>query len=134
VTVTRVVDDYTISGPRWQHVLTVRTAVIQRLHALGFKINRKNSRRAVTPSHTQLLVHGLVVNVQASLPKRPLAGSRKLSKRELRGAVRRVARYGCSSTERRRLGGFIAYAIGVPGSQRLAEKLRGELRASRRRD
>jgi hypothetical protein len=96
--------------------------------------NTKNARRAVVPSNRQLLVHGLVLNVQASLPKRPPAGSRKLSTHELRGAVRRAARYGCTSAERRKLGGLIAYAIGVPGSTREGERLRSELRTAPRRD
>jgi RNA-directed DNA polymerase len=104
--VTRVADDFTLSGSSWIAVRRLQEFIEGELRDLGLRVNWR--KHAITPHHRAQLVHGLTVNGRTSVPKRP--HGRKMSRRGLRSGVRRARRYGASTEQEQKLAGRIGYA------------------------
>ncbi len=123
LTVTRYVDDIAISGMSRQQVQQMLRFVIQELRGLGLPINR--DKVGLVPRHKAQLLHGLTLNNGASIPKRKTTAPDRLSRDQLRSAVRRAQHYGATDAERARLMGQISCLIRL--HPREAQQLRRAL-------
>jgi RNA-directed DNA polymerase len=101
VVVTRVVDDYTISGSNRPAVHEMQQFIEARIRSLGLRIN--SGKTEMKGRHEPQIVHGYSVNNSVSIPKNKKSADGRLSKKGLRDSVRRVRRFPCSDKKRKRL-------------------------------
>jgi RNA-directed DNA polymerase len=101
VVVTRVVDDYMISGSNRSAVRKMQEFIETQLRSIGLRINP--AKTATMGRHEPQIVHGYTVNNRVTIPKNKKSADGRLSKKGLRDSVRRVHRFGCSNRQRKRL-------------------------------
>ena len=106
LTVTRLGDDFAISGSSRCAVEQMLGKLISRLRDLDLPVNRHKIR--IDPRHKVQLLHGLALNNGASIPKRKKTAPDRLSRDWLRSAVRRAQRFGATDAERAKLMGQIS--------------------------
>ncbi len=123
VDVTRVVDDYTISGRNRPAVHEMQQFIEARIRSLGLQINP--DKTAIMGRHEPQIIHGYTVNSRVSIPKNKKSAGKRLSKKGLRDTVRRVCRYGCSNKQRKRLLNQIDHVEHT--DPRVAQRLRDAL-------
>ena len=107
VNVTRVVDDFAISGSNRSAVRDMQRFITRQLRDLDLRVNPQKT--SIMVRHEPQLVHGLTVNNGVAIPKNKKTASRRLSRKHMRSEVRRVARYGCTDQEYKRLVGLIGH-------------------------
>jgi RNA-directed DNA polymerase len=123
VKVTRVVDDFAISGSDRSAVREMQRFITRQLRDLGLRVNRQKT--SIMDRHEPQVVHGLTVNNGVAIPKNKKTAGRRVSREALRSEVRRVVRYGCSVEEREELLGLIGHVKYLHPRQ--AKRLRAEL-------
>ncbi len=106
VGVTRVADDFAISGQKRKAVLRVMEFIEGELRDLGLTMNQR--KRTFEPRHRRQDVHGVTLNNEVAIPKRRGQDGR-LSRKQLRSEIRRVRKYGCTESVWNRLQGLVGH-------------------------
>jgi hypothetical protein len=128
VVVTRVADDYAISGSNQSAVRKMQQFIKTQLRSIGLRINP--DKTAIMGRNEPQIIHAYTVNSRVSIPKNKKSAGKRLSKKALRDTVRRFRRYGCSNRQRKRLLGQINHVrrTDPAAAQRLHKALIGGVR------
>jgi RNA-directed DNA polymerase len=128
VVVTRVADDYAISGSNRSSVCQMMRFIESRLGSIGLRVNP--AKTSIMGRHEPQIIYGYIVNNSVAIPKNKKSAGRRLSKKGLRDSVRRVRRFGCSNKQWKRLLGQINHVrqTDPTAAQRLHKALIGGTR------